>query len=254
MQRWARKAALDADATRALITAVLVWGFISAHVFDTLAHRREELLARPWLLVEIWNGIWSYGGFAGALIGFVIVLRRRRLPYLPYADALAMGLAPGWIFGRAGCSIAHDHIGRLTHFVLAVPYPAGHEPAGLRHNLGFYEFLYAIGITALMYFLARKPRPVGFLIGVMAIAYAPMRFFLDFLRATDLGASDPRYSGLTLSQYLSIATLLIGLGVVCRARNRGSSPRSVDPKRGVGLREAMCRKGLRGCRGQEKLA
>ncbi|MBI2897978.1 MAG: prolipoprotein diacylglyceryl transferase [Deltaproteobacteria bacterium] len=220
VEKRALKTGLDMDATRSLITWILVCGFVGAHVFDVLAYTPQKLVERPWLILEIWNGISSFGGFMGALVGFFVFLRRRGLPYLPYADALAMGLAPGWVFGRAGCSIAHDHIGRLTTFFLAVRYPADHEPSGVRHNLGFYELLYAILIAALLYHLAKKPRPAGVLVGVMAVAYAPVRFFLDFLRATDITAADPRYAGLTPGQWLAIATLLVGIAVIRRAREQ----------------------------------
>jgi phosphatidylglycerol---prolipoprotein diacylglyceryl transferase len=218
VEKRAAKVGLEMDTARSLITWVLVCGFIGAHVFDEIAYTPGDLMTKPWLIFEIWNGISSFGGFLGALGGFFYFLHKRNAPFLPYADALALGLAPGWVFGRAGCSIAHDHIGRLTHFFLAVRYPADHVPSGTRHNLGFYEFLYAILITALLYWIARKPRPAGMLVGVMAVLYAPVRFFLDFLRATDIDHADARYFGLTPGQYLAVVTLIVGVLVIQRAR------------------------------------
>src|SRR5262249_48743114 len=148
---------------------------------------------------------------------FFAVLTTRRLPYLPYADAFSIGLAPGWAFGRAGCSLVHDHVGGLTRFPLAVRYPADHIPSGIRHNLGAYECLYALVLTGLLYYLARRPREPGMLIGVMLVTYAPTRFALDFLRATDVPRPDARYLGLTLNQYLSVVALAIGAVILWRA-------------------------------------
>ena len=47
--------------------------------------------------------------------------------------------------------------------------------------------------------------------GLLAVLYAPCRFALDFLRASDLSFVDRRYAGLTPAQYVVVA--LLGLGV-----------------------------------------
>jgi phosphatidylglycerol---prolipoprotein diacylglyceryl transferase len=208
--RRGRSARLDPAATRALIVWVLVCGFIGAHVFDVLAFRREQLFDRPWVLLELWNGIWSYGGFIGALIGFGVCCWRRGLPGLPYADALAMGLAPGWALGRAGCALMHDHVGGATQFFLAVRYPDGHNPSGIHHNLGLYECLFALAITGVLYVLARKPRTPGVLVAAMVLGYAPVRFVLEILR----GAAD----GFTLNQCLCAVSFIVAVCLIARAR------------------------------------
>jgi phosphatidylglycerol:prolipoprotein diacylglycerol transferase len=43
--------------------------------------------------------------------------------------------------------------------------------------------------------------------------YAPVRFFLDFLRAAPLEGGDVRYAGLTPAQWSSIAMVAFGLAV-----------------------------------------
>ena len=48
--------------------------------------------------------------------------------------------------------------------------------------------------------------------------YAPVRFGLDFLRATDLDAADPRYFGLTPGHYGAIVLFVLGLLVLIRTR------------------------------------
>ena len=40
--------------------------------------------------------------------------------------------------------------------------------------------------------------------------YAPVRFGLDFLRATDVALPDQRYAGLTPAQWACLATLVLG--------------------------------------------
>ena len=129
-----------------------------------------------------------------------------RLARLAYADSVALGLAVGWIFGRTGCFTAHDHPGRHTSFFLSVRYPDGP-----RHDLGLDELLFTIAMTAILFAYARKPRPPGHLIGLAALMSAPVRFGLDFLRATDVARPDMRYAGLTPAQWACLATFALGL-------------------------------------------
>jgi len=69
---------------------------------------------------------------------------------------VALGLAVGWVFGRLGCTTAHDHPGRHTGFLLAVRYPDGP-----RFDLGLYEFVFTLILTIVLFRYARHPRPAG---------------------------------------------------------------------------------------------
>ena len=52
----------------------------------------------------------------------------------------------------------------------------------------------------------------------MCIAYAPVRFLLDFLRETDEHGGDLRYGALTPAQWGCFALLAAGAYLVFRAR------------------------------------
>ena len=126
-------------------------------------------------------------------------------------DAGVFGFPFGWLFGRTGCFITHDHPGRVTDFFLAVDnYRGAGEP---RHDLGLYEVFWSIAVVALFLFLARTRRRPGFYMALFCLLYAPVRFGLDFLRATPEHGGDIRYAGLTPGQYGSIALLLTGVGL-----------------------------------------
>jgi len=73
----------------------------------------------------------------------------------------------------------------------------------LAWNLGLIEFLYLVPVNALILFLAfrsKKRVNAGFLIVLTGMLYAPVRFFLDFLRPEE---TDPRHLGLTFAQWAS---------------------------------------------------
>jgi phosphatidylglycerol:prolipoprotein diacylglycerol transferase len=173
-----------------------------------------------WLeIFRIWSGISSFGGFLGAFVGVVTFFSLRRIviipkfleleggrgrPTLKYIDAVAFGFAFAWIFGRAGCFTAHDHIGMITDFPLSVCFPndfrdvapPGADPDGCtrRFDLGFLEMLWSIAMSAFFWFWARHRtfRP-GWYAAVMMMCYAPYRFVLDGLRAVDIDGADRRY-------------------------------------------------------------
>src|SRR5207342_3245470 len=85
-----------------------------------------------------------------------------------------------------------------------------------RHDLGLDELLFTIVIALVLFLYARRPRVPGRIIGLFAVMYAPVRFGLDFLRATDVAQPDQRYAGLTPAQWACIACLSVGVWLMTR--------------------------------------
>jgi phosphatidylglycerol---prolipoprotein diacylglyceryl transferase len=194
------------------ILSAVVPGLVLAHLFALLGVDHWT----PRMLLEFWNGMSSFGGFAGALLGLTVYYSRSRRSWLPTADILVQALVIGWVFGRFGCTLVHDHIGRPSDFPLAVRFPDGP-----RHDLGLYEFLYTVLVLMpAVVVLNRRPRPPGTSVAVLALLYAPARFLLDFLRQTDLPGADVRYLGLTMAQYGCIVLAGIGSALLMRIRRR----------------------------------
>jgi len=206
------KRGLDPRDVRYLNARMVIGGFIMAHLVSVVFYFPERIKENPLVLLNFWSGLSSFGGFTGAALTYLYLSRKEKIPALPYADAVALGLAVGWIFGRLGCTTAHDHPGRHSTFFLAVRYPEGP-----RHDLGLYELLFTIVLTLILFRYARKPRPAGRVIGLFALLYAPVRFGLDFLRATDVARPDARYGGLTPAQWACLAAFGVGVWLLRRA-------------------------------------
>ncbi|HVU50482.1 MAG TPA: prolipoprotein diacylglyceryl transferase family protein [Polyangia bacterium] len=202
---------IEAHDVKFLNARIVIVGFIMAHWVSVIFYFPERIKEDPKILFNFWAGLSSFGGFLGALLAFIYYTRREKIPALPYADAVALGLAVGWIFGRTGCFTAHDHPGLHTRFFLAVRYPDGP-----RHDLGLDELLFTIVMTAILFAYAKKPRVPGRVIGLFATMYAPVRFGLDFLRARDVERPDERYFDLTPAQWACIATLGVGVWLLTR--------------------------------------
>jgi phosphatidylglycerol:prolipoprotein diacylglycerol transferase len=231
----ARRVGLDERVMTSFISWVVGVGFIGGHVLDELFYYPQRLVGDPLSILKLWDGLSSFGGFCGAIIGMLIWRSRYKTPVLPYADNVMALFPVGWVFGRAGCSTAHDHPGLLSDSWLAVQYPGGG-----RFDLGLLELLLTIPLALAFLWLGRKPRPWGFFAALACVVYAPLRFALDFLREHEEvpgdvhGAIDPRYFYLTPAQWECFALLAFGLVLlfrVLRSVERGGGyERPVVPK------------------------
>jgi len=211
--KYAADRGLDAKKMDEFFVWITVSGFVGGHVFDALFYHPQMVLDNPLHLLMIWKGLSSYGGFLGALIGGMAFKYAKRENILPYSDAVGTAFTWGWVFGRAGCAVVHDHPGRLSDAWYAVRYPAPDGVVG-RYDLGLYEFFLTIPLAIVVTILwHRGPRRPGFFVGFICTAYAPVRFFLDFLREDTAGSvpGDPRYGGLTPAQWQSFGLLAMGI-------------------------------------------
>jgi phosphatidylglycerol:prolipoprotein diacylglycerol transferase len=212
-----KRQGIRGTATAHAAAYVLIPAFALAHVVDAIFYHPETVLEHPLYVLELWNGLSSYGGFLGAILGGWAYVRRFRIPVRVFADPIAFSFPFAWVFGRLGCFGVHDHPGRVTTFFLGVEnYEVGYPPYQVRHDLGLYEVLWCVVVMILFVALTQKKRPRGFFLGLLPMLYAPVRFGLDFLRATDVAAADARYFGLTPAHYFSV--LLFAAGVVVFAR------------------------------------
>ena len=165
-----KKRGLEEQDVRFLNARIVIGGFIMAHLVSVIFYFPERIKENPLVLLNVWSGLSSFGGFLGAFLAFLHYTKKEKIPRLPYADSVALGLSVGWIFGRTGCFTAHDHPGRHTSFFLSVNYPG---PGGPRHDLGLDELLFTIVMTVVLFRYAKKPRPAGHVIGLAAMMYAP---------------------------------------------------------------------------------
>ncbi len=210
-----------------------VWGVaagvLGGHVVHLLLYHPEEL--SDWRRVlSFWEGLSSFGGLLGGVVAALVFFGRRAIRFDDYADAFALGVAPGWGIARIGCFIIHDHPGVKTTFPLAVHFPASAAAvlgfSGTRHDLGLDDALALFAFAAVLYLLDRRAILSGKLLALLALMYGTSRFFLDFLRASDVPYPDARYLGLTPAQYFCFA--LWAYGAWKLAVGRGARERAAE--------------------------
>lgn len=222
-----RKTGVDPSVLSDFIFLTLPLGLLCGHWIGTLLYEPETILSDPMNLLRPWMSQSSYGGFFGAVLGAFLWKAWRRAPMLPVLDACAFGMPFAWLLGRTGCFLRHDHPGEVTDFFLGVrDYQYGAPPFLTRHDLGLYEVFWSLACIALFLSFGKKSERPGFVIGAFATFYAPVRFFLDFLRVSD-GRDDV---GLTPGQYASGAFLVFGIVMLSYALQARSHQRLPPPQ------------------------
>ncbi len=190
---------------------ILIAAMIGARAFHVVFYEPAFYLANP---LEAFNplrpGFAFFGGLAGGAFAAFLVLKKRGVEFLAYADTLAWGIPWGCGIGRIGCFLIHDHPGTLSSFAGAVEYPDG-----ARHDLGLYLSWLGFGIGIIFLILSRyvirgtRYEKPGFWVGAFLLLYSVARFLLDFLRI-----GDTRWAVLTPTQWLLIPTAALGAGLV----------------------------------------
>jgi phosphatidylglycerol:prolipoprotein diacylglycerol transferase len=258
-----RQRSVDLDKLNSFITWMLVAGFMGGHMLDEIFYHPAELAKRPWSIFLLWEGLSSFGGFVGGVIGvvlwkyfeseplfnaviFTVPKFKRRpvpLPIMPFCDLILSVFPVAWVFGRSGCAVVHDHKGiiapvgyRLLAVAFGPPDPArtihlgpieltwGSAP---RFDLGLLEMMFTVVVATLFALTWRRKLTTGSYIAAVALAYAPVRFAMDFLRMRDGDTGDPRYALLTPAQWACVGLFSFGLLMVWKITQIRKS--GVDP-------------------------
>ena len=203
-----------------IITLALAGGMfaLSAAFFDALWHNISEF-KETGVFVWEWWGITYSGGLLGAiityLVGYFFIIRDERHNIFLYLDIVVIGLAIAHGFGRIGCFCGGCCFGKFVepNTFLSVYYPVNESGVSWAWVLPtqLYEALFLFLLAGGLWFI-KKNRAAWYLIG-----YNIFRFFLEYLRGDDRGASP--FVFLSPSQFLSIVMLLMGIALLIWRKN-----------------------------------
>jgi phosphatidylglycerol:prolipoprotein diacylglycerol transferase len=258
---WARRIGQNPDSVVDLGLSCLLWGVIGGRLLHVIAdgyfmdyvhlctdpslvqwpydkvqcaahHGAWDLAAgvcRPaeqdcFAWAKFWaGGLTYYGGFIGASVAAVYLMRRDRFPFWKVTDMAGFAVPLGLGFGRMGCLLAGCCFGVESPSGLALAFPP-HSPASdsqfKAHTLGaasawshpvlptqIFESAMCLAIAAgCLFYVHPRKRYDGQVFVTFLVAYAAGRFLLEYVRADDRGGG----LGLSTSQ-------LIGLGIIAVA-------------------------------------
>ncbi|BDG09734.1 prolipoprotein diacylglyceryl transferase [Anaeromyxobacter paludicola] len=214
-QRLARADGLDPDRVSDLAFWLIVAALVGSRLYFIAVNWDEYVgpgagvatpLGRLPRLLAIWEGgLVFYGGFLGAVAASIVYLRRHRMPFLAYADALIPSVALGHFFGRLGCfaagccwgGVSHGHVPWLTRFP---PESLAYQTFAARPNAAellspdrlstlpvhptqLYEAFGELGLFLLLVFVVRpRRRFTGQVLASWLLAYAVLRSLVEVFR------------------------------------------------------------------------
>jgi phosphatidylglycerol---prolipoprotein diacylglyceryl transferase len=245
---------------RALTVWLGVLGWSFAWGVDALFYHPGQSLGSRFSI----QGLSSTGAIVGATMGALVWSRlyvrkeptgwratRREQPValLPVSEVVLATWPTAFAFGRLGCTLIHDHVGKVVApgtlgSLFAVAFPRSAED-GLHHAFGPIHIVtgasdvrYDLGLIEL---LILAPLAIGFALTwkrkvemgtytiVASLVYGPFRFVLDFLRAEEGPTSEARQGGLTFAQYWSLAVIALGVVLVVRRRRTSRKEHAAAP-------------------------
>jgi phosphatidylglycerol---prolipoprotein diacylglyceryl transferase len=221
----------DEEDASALIFAAGVGGILGAKIY-------YAILTQDWRVLFDRSGLVWYGGFILGALAVIWMIRHRRLPPWPLADATAPALALGYAVGRIGCFLVGDDYGRPTDLPWGVAFPVGIPPTtagSLREAFGvsipdsvpddtllrvhptqLYETGMALIIWGIGVWLLKRGKPPGTVALTVLALLAVERFLVELVRAKD----DRFFAGFTMAQMISVGIFLLVLGLGWMRRRR----------------------------------
>jgi len=192
---------------------------------EVLFYNPSYYFSHPLKILAVWEGGMSFhGGFLGVLVAMALFAYQHKLRWLELMDFIAPLVPPGLGFGRLGNFINGELWGRPTDVPWGMVFPQVDNLP--RHPSQLYEFaLEGVLLFILLWFYARKPRPMGSVSGLFLIAYGSFRFLGEFARNPDDGIFGLMTFGISMGQWLSLPMVIIGV-VMMRWSMRKASTQS----------------------------
>lgn len=191
---------------------LIVGAILGARILYVISYWRESFANQP--LTEIFmihhGGLVFYGGFIGAALALLLRVRMTKLPLWKIADALAPGVALGYVLGRFGCLMNGCCYGRPTALPWAIHFPLDNPTKGVGvHPSQIYDSLLNAGLFAVLAWLYGRKKFDGQIFAVYLVCYALLRSVVELFR----GDYPVHYLGgvATPAQLISVCILMVGL-------------------------------------------
>ncbi|MFC1640845.1 prolipoprotein diacylglyceryl transferase [Patescibacteria group bacterium] len=201
----AKQYKISSDNALAFTIAIVIGSMIGARIFYVMLFWddfSESLID----IFSFWTGgMVLYGGVIGGFIAGSAYVIAKKLPYKTFADIVSICLPLGFAVGRIGCHLIKDHVGVLT----SVPWGVMISESEIRHDTAIYSILNGLVMFVVLALLRKKIKTPGQIAIIAVLWYSVARFFIDNYRATDILGADPRFYGLTVSQYISIILAIL---------------------------------------------
>ncbi len=222
----ARAIGMDAKALDDLLLYGVFGVLLGGRLGYVFFYKPGYYLAHPAEIIAIWQGGLSFhGGMLGVILALALFAWRRGVPFLAVGDFLAPLVPLGLAAGRLGNFINGELWGRVAdpaQVPWAMIFPQAADGLA-RHPSQLYQMaLEGLLLFVVLWWVSRRPRPLGFISGCFLAGYGAFRFIVEFTREPDsfLGLLS---LGLSMGQWLSIPMVVIGVVMMVIATRAGRS-------------------------------
>lgn len=209
----AKKYKLEYQHVFYLVIWCLLGGFTGSKILYWATEWKNIISDPGFLLDTLTDGFVVFGGIIGGILTAYVYCRIRHINFLAFFDVLMPSVALAQGFGRIGCFLAGCCYGRETAGALAITF---HNSDFAPNNIAlvptqiYSSILDFLHYGLLLYILKHNKRD-GQVGAAYLICYSVGRFILEFFRG-DLERGS--VGVLSTSQFISIFTLLAGIGLL----------------------------------------
>jgi prolipoprotein diacylglyceryl transferase len=203
-----RVRALGGDAS--VVGDVAIWavpaGIVGGRIYFDITTPSQISPHTWWGPFAVWNGgLGIWGGIAAGALAGIWRLRRRGIPFGPFADAVAPALLVAQAVGRVGNYFNQELYGRHTTMPWGLRI-TGHP--GAYHPTFLYELIFDLALAALLVWLGHHTaiKPPG-LFALYVTGYSAFRIYEESLRID----YSQHFLGLRLNTFVASALTLIGI-------------------------------------------
>ncbi len=226
----------------------MIGGLIGARLLFLLFHI-DRVLITPEMIFNLTGGTMSFGAYLGGATGFLLYIKRHKLPGLTYLDTGASILGLGPFIGRWSCFLNGDDFGTLSTVPWALSFPHGSYPFAHQVELGLIDPLQSLSlpIHPLQLYLSlnglclfiifsrlwrKRTFAPGLLFGWFWIVYPSTRLILEFFRG---GVERNVFGFLTAPQATTMLLLFAGIVITVTlyyryGKNETDNPESIPAR------------------------
>lgn len=190
----------------------VIWDLSLYVIICSIAGARIYYVATSWEkykdnLLSIFNlrqgGLAIYGGVIAGAITVIVYCRKKKISFLPYVDAIVMGLLTGQIIGRWGNFFNREAFGDYTDGLFAMRLPidavrasdisdniAAHIVEGTNyiqvHPTFLYEGIWNLALLIFVILYRKHKRFEGEIFCIYALLYGAGRFVIESVRTDQL--------------------------------------------------------------------
>jgi prolipoprotein diacylglyceryl transferase len=220
----------DAELVDQMALRAVPAGLIGARLYHVVTDWRSYSGRWP-DVIKVWEGgLGIPGGLVAGIVVALIYLRRQRVDWASFADAVVPAIPLAQAIGRLGTWFNQELYGRPTHLPWGLEIDPDHRPAAFAevatfHPTFLYEALWNLGLVVILVVFDRRIRHApGEVLWIYVAGYGLGRLWIESLRID----SASLVLGVRVNIFVALSAVIVGVAMAFRTRRRWRRARVSD--------------------------